>query len=100
MNYDTWKTTDTVGDEQDGRDRAERQADEEARAARWNEFVAFARQASIPILLDDVAKLLRGQTDPWYAHRGIDERLSAFAETEGWDGVLNAIARAYREQAH
>jgi len=75
-------------------DRCELPADDDARAARWAEFVEWARQASIPVLLDDCSKLMRGQLDPWYAHRGVDERLSAFAEAEGWSGVLRALASA------
>jgi len=79
-------------------DREQEQDDtEDVRAARWAEFIAWARQASIPVLLDDVSKLMRGQTDPWYAHRGVDERLSTFAETEQWSGVLRALGRVLEE---
>ena len=75
---------------------AAREAERE-REERWAEFVSWARHARPSVLLRTVSLLMEGQRDPFYANSATD-RIDGFAETEGWDGVLSAIARAMREE--
>lgn len=79
----------------DLRELADRE-DEQARADRWAAFTAWAAHADVPTMLEHVARLMRGRTDPYYGCAGIDQRFTDFAETEGWSGVLSAIARVRR----
>lgn len=75
----------------------ERAMDEEQREQRWNEFVAWVKQARPSVLLYYIGQLMDGHTDPYLIPSAVQERLSGFEETEGWPGVLSAIARAMRE---
>lgn len=75
----------------------QRRQEEEARAERWAAFVAWARQARPSVLLRHVGDLMDARSAPYYRSEAKD-RLLAFSESEGWDGVLNAIARAMREE--
>jgi len=90
-------------DEQDRLDRA----DEQIREQRWSEFVAEIRPRLQSLGLNSIlihvcrASARVGMfstllTDQEMAP--IEAAMISFAETEGWDGVLCAIARAYREE--
>ena len=82
-----------------GPDPRERDArdEEQAREERWSAFVAHLRAGRPSVLLRHVADLLDDRPDWHYEGLGLYERFRAFAETEGWPGVLNAIAQAMRE---
>lgn len=82
----------------------QRRQEEEARAERWAAFVEEIRQwmrdgISAHMLIHAVASAMEY---PWFTGvLSADLRIQParnFAETEGWDGVLNAIARAMREE--
>lgn len=76
--------------------------DEDARAKRWAEFVIWCKGDRVKTysewstLLHYVYQNMRGAGD-WH-HEAINDTILNFADVEGWDGVLNAIARAMREQ--
>ena len=73
----------------------------EAREQRWHEFVNWLKMVPADLhaaQLRTIANLMSGQRDPYYTPQHIIDRYDAFVETEGWDGVLTALARAIREQ--
>jgi hypothetical protein len=80
----------------DDQDRLDR-ADEQIREQRWAEFVADSKRE---LKVRGLASMLRnvGLTIVHGSVLNFDVSCSGFAETEGWDGVLCAIARAYREE--
>jgi hypothetical protein len=87
-------------DEQDRLDRA----DEQIREQRWAEFVAEMKDAisnsCLSDVLNDVSSVIF-VSDDRVVDRSLEDGemiIADFAETEGWDGVLCAIARAYREE--
>jgi hypothetical protein len=77
-------------------------AEEDERAARWARFVAWCRgdrpksDPEYATLLWHIERNMRGDAD-WY-YTAINDEILAFQEWEGWDGVLNAVARAIREE--
>src|SRR6185295_7821205 len=73
--------------------------DEALREQLWADFVGWLHPAQVPTVLRHVADLMSGRCDPYYIPMVVQQPILNFAETEGWDGVLNAIARVMREQA-
>lgn len=94
--YDNWKTTDPRDAEPDERLILDRQEEEE-RIERWDEFIAWVKQARLPVVLRTVADLIEERRDPYHIPVLIQERILNFQETEGWIGVLSAIARALKD---
>lgn len=75
----------------------ERAMDEQQREERWNEFVAWVKRARPSVLLYYIVALMDDHRDPFHFPPMVIERIMGFQETEGWSGVLSAIARAMRE---
>jgi len=73
--------------------------DEALREQLWADFVGWLHPAQVPTLLRNVADLMSGQRDPYHIPLVVQQPILAFAETEGWPSVLNAIARVLKEQA-
>lgn len=74
----------------------ERQRDDEAREQRWAEFVDDVRGSGNARGWSEVV-IAVGATMRHGPVLGFERILAAFAETEGWSGVLSAIAQALRE---
>lgn len=96
MSLDAYLTREP-SDRYDGPDP--QREDEAIREARWAEFRAFVRQARVPVLLRHVADLMDGQRDPYYHAMRVTEVLESFQDTEGWNGVLSAIAQAMQKES-
>ena len=101
----TMNTSDAEGgislgaQEDEARARADERADDDARAKRWAHFGDVLADFLTQDWLDEVAHAYR------WRHRAdllgpgrLAWHIQQFAETEGYDGVLNAIARMMREQ--
>ena len=80
-----------------------RREDEDARQIRWDAFMANLRNWLAVATLTDVLSQLQKA----HAFDGVGfaapkdslaEAFMAFAETEGWSGVLSVVAQAEREQ--
>jgi hypothetical protein len=92
------------GDAPDIADREQQPpATEDARAALWDAFIEWCKgdrpksDSEWSTLVHYVYVNMRGQGD-WH-HERINSVILAFAESEGWPGVLRALARAMSEQA-
>ena len=76
-------------------------ADELDREQRWTAFVEWCKgdrpksDSDWSTLLYHVYQNMRSQASWHYPQ--INQVILDFHETEGWDGVLGALARAYRE---
>lgn len=66
------------------------------RDQRYQAFKDWARSASVPIVLEHTARLMRGQTDPGYGV--LDQRLRDVAASDGWHAVLTILADVQRER--
>jgi len=62
----------------------------------WQMFVDWARGGDIPTMLEQSARLMRGQIDPYYGP--IDVRYVAFVAQHGWSGVLQVFADLQQER--
>jgi hypothetical protein len=75
-----------------------RREDDDARQQRWDEFVENMRgalaQLTLPMLLHDVGIANASVVQPNFLQAICQD----FAETEGWSGVLSAVAQAMRER--
>lgn len=72
--------------------------EEIAREERWAEFVTLVREKSRDRLWSDIVGVVYAAMQA--PVRGEFARaVETFAQSEGWDGVLNATARAMRETA-
>lgn len=96
MGYDTARSTDRLGDALDGDAREQHYADDEARDLRFQAFMDFARVAHVDIMLEHVAMMLRGQTDPYYTT--VHQPLWDVAESDGWSTVISLIAHVQKEK--
>ena len=80
----------------------EREADD-AREQRWTVFVADVKAAKIHALggWSGVVRTVGDAMDYRYSVTlgSFEHRCQDFAESEGWSGVLTAVARAIREKA-
>jgi hypothetical protein len=93
----------TWGDAADIADRENAPPEtDDARAARWDAFVTWCKGDRVKTmsewstLLHYVYQNMRDHGD-WH-HQAINETILTFADAEGWDGVLRAIARGMHEQ--
>lgn len=86
--------------EPDTRDEHDPQRDAAAaREQRWADFIAYVKNARPACLLRHIADLMEDRGDWHYEQLGVYDHLKGFADTEGWEGVLSAVARAMKEQA-
>jgi len=85
----------------DDREIEARDAEEE-REQRWAVFVSDVKAQSVylfghwPEVVRSVADAMDTRYEPQMG--SFEHRCRDFAETEGWDGTLNAVARARREK--
>jgi hypothetical protein len=97
MSYDMWKTTEP-SDIDDAPDP--QREDDAIRERRWTRFGDVLREFLTSEWLTEIAHAYRKRHDPDAFGPGrLAWHIQQFAETEGWDGVLNAIARALREDS-
>ena len=72
--------------------------DEALREQLWADFTAWLSDGRVPTILRTVADLMEDRRDPYHIPLVVQEPILNFAETEGWHGVLGAIARVLKEQ--
>jgi hypothetical protein len=100
-NYDTWKTTDTLGDDLDGDSRQEQYLDDEARDLRWQAFRDWAREQDMAMLLFLCSRYVHLSADRLRVVLDHDfQALADFVELEQWSGVFRAVAEIQQEREH
>lgn len=73
--------------------------DTDTRDRQYQQFLDWARGASVPVMLEHVATLMRWQVDPHCIYGSlIEESLRQVARTDGWHKVLELIADVQRER--
>jgi hypothetical protein len=65
---------------------------------RYQAFMDYARDASVPVLLRYVAHLMDGHRDPYLVPAHVQQRYLDIAESEGWAKVIELIAQVQREK--
>jgi hypothetical protein len=97
MGYDTWKTTDRLGDELDGESRAVQYAHDQARDLRFQTAADAIRTGRTETLLWHVHRLMNGDRDPFH-YSAAREPLLALADSDGWSAVIGMIAQVQKEK--
>lgn len=70
----------------------------ETRDRHFQAFKDWARGASVPVLLEHVARLMRWQVDPHCTNSLLHESVRHVAAVGGWGKVLELIADVQRER--
>ena len=70
----------------------------ETRDRHFQAFVDWARTASVPVMLEHVAFLMRWEVNPHCENSMLHESLRHVAKVGGWGEVLALIADVQRER--